>query len=48
MGIVGTASEVRERVEAWQDAGINWLALSSLQSSGSQYDNILQIARAWD
>ena len=48
MGIVGTAAQVRERAEAWQAAGINWLALSSLQSSGSQYDNILQIARAWD
>ena len=48
MGIVGTASQVRDKVEEWQAAGINWLTLSSLQASGTQYDAILSIAKAWD
>ena len=48
MGIIGTASQVRDKVEQWQAAGIEWLTLSALQASGSQYDSIMRIAKIFD
>ena len=48
MGIFGSPSQVRERVEEWQVAGINWVTLSALSSAGNRYDDVLRIAKAFD
>ena len=48
MGIFGTPKQVREKVEEWQAAGINWLTLSALQSTKSQYESIMSVARLFE
>ncbi len=48
IGLFGTASQVREKVEAWQAAGVEEITLSAVSTTGNQARAVEEVAAIFD
>lgn len=48
VGIFGPPADVRERVEAWRAAGVNWITLSTLYPNRNRVEAVHQAAAVFD
>ena len=48
IGIFGPPNDVRERVEAWRAAGVNWLTLSTLYPNRDRAAAAIRVAAVFD